>query len=318
LKKLDDILKQNKEIKEFKTFDVDSEWNSFLTKVGETSPSVIEQNTAKNKSPLSIIFRKPAVSIISIAASLVLILGALFIFKKPEPYRSTVITTDNIKKINMIDGSKIELSQNSKLEFPLSLENLRERKVILSGSAVFDVVKNETLPYRVYYGEILVEVLGTEFAINKRDGLTIIQNISGSVAVSQVLNRSNKKILQQGETLLFQYGKFFLPQDTVQITVNEKDSTVVEKKVISNKNFIKDKRSTFKLDNVVKNYLLKFYKKKIKVQRGTKFDKKTTVKLDMNKSYQEILVDLKKQGQIDFKPGDCEGCFIITAPAKKQ
>lgn len=318
MKKLDDILKQNKEIKEFKTFDVDSEWNSFLTKVGEASPSVMEQNTAKKKSPLSIIFRKPAISIISIAASLVLILGALFIFKKSEPYRSTVITTDNIEKINMIDGSKIELSQNSKLEFPLSLENLRERKVILNGNAVFDVVKNEKLPYKVYYGEILVEVLGTEFAINKRDGLTIIQNISGSVAVSQVLNRSNKKILQQGETLLFQYGKFFLPQDTVQITVNEKDSSVVEKKVISNKNVIKDKRSTFKLDNVVKNYLLKFYKKKIKVQRGTKFDKKTTVKLDMNKSYQEILVDLKKQGQIDFKSGDCEGCFIITAPAKKQ
>jgi len=317
LKKLDSILKQNKEIKEFKTFDVDSEWNSFLNKVGESSP-ISEKHTTKKKNRLSIIFNRKAVSIISIAASLVLILGILFIFKKPELYRDTIVTADNIKNINMIDGSKIELGQNSKLEFPLSLEKLNERKVILHGNAVFNVTKNATLPFKVYYGDILVEVLGTEFSINKIDGLTIVQNISGSVEVSQVLNKSNKKILHKGETLLFQYGKFFVPQDTVQIVVNEKDSTVVEKKVISNKNVIKDKRSTFKLDNVVKNYLLKFYKKKIKVEKGTKFDKKTTVKLDMNKSYQEILVDLKKLGHIDYKPGECEGCFIITAPAKKQ
>lgn len=49
-----------------------------------------------------------------------------------------------------------------------------------------------------------------------------------------------------------------------------------------------------------------------------KFDKNTNVKIDINKTYQEILLDLKTQGHIDFKPGDCDDCFIITSPAKKQ
>lgn len=329
MKKLDSILKQNKEIEDFKVFDVDSEWNLFLEKVGESQPLMEDKSTIVKKSPLSVIFRKPIIYVISIAASFILILGFLFMFKNNDPYRTTVITTNNIEKINMIDGSKIELSQNSKLEYPLHLDDVIDRKIILAGSATFSVKKNDKLPFRVFYGDVLVEVLGTEFVINKKDGMTIIQNISGKIAVSQVLNRNNKRILEKGETLLFRFGNFFAPQDTVKTIIEEPiggDTNLESDNNDTSKTKLKKKKtvtpeikgSTFKLDNVVKNYLLKFHKKKIKVERGTKFDKNTNVKIDINKTYQEILLDLKKQGHIDFKPGDCEDCFIITTPAKKQ
>jgi len=325
LKKLDSILKQNKEIEDFKVFDVDSEWNIFLEKVGESQAS-IEDKSTKN-SPLSVIFRKPIIYVISIAASFILVLGFLFMFKNNDPYRTTVITTNNIEKINMIDGSKIELSQNSKLEYPLHLDDVIDRKIILAGSATFSVKKNDKLPFRVFYGDVLVEVLGTEFVINKKDGMTIIQNISGKIAVSQVLNRNNKRILEKGETLLFKFGNFFVPQDTIKTVVEESKNTNLEplQKGTTKTKSQKEKPSTpevkgstFKLDNVIKGFLLKFHKKKIKVERGTKFDKNTNVKIDINKTYQEILLDLKAQGHIDFKPGDCDECFIITSPAKKQ
>jgi hypothetical protein len=327
LKKLDSILKQNKEIEDFKVFDVDSEWNLFLEKVGESQPLMEDKSTNVKKSPLSVIFRKPIIYVISIAASFILILAFLFMFKNNDPYRTTVITTNNIEKINMIDGSKIELSQNSKLEYPLHLDDVIDRKIILAGSATFSVKKNDKLPFRVFYGDLLVEVLGTEFTINKKDGMTIIQNISGKIAVSQVLNRNNKRILEKGETLLFKFGNFFVPQDTIKTVVEESKNTNLEplQKGTSKTKSQKEKTSTpevkgstFKLDNVIKGFLLKFHKKKIKVERGTKFDKNTNVKIDINKTYQEILLDLKKQGHIDFKPGDCEDCFIITTPAKKQ
>lgn len=325
MKKLDSILKQNKEIEDFKVFDVDSEWNIFLEKVGESQAS-IEDKSTKN-SPLSVIFRKPIIYVISIAASFILVLGFLFMFKNNDPYRTTVITTNNIEKINMIDGSKIELSQNSKLEYPLHLDDVIDRKIILAGSATFSVKKNDKLPFRVFYGDVLVEVLGTEFVINKKDGMTIIQNISGKIAVSQVLNRNNKRILEKGETLLFKFGNFFVPQDTIKTVVEESKNTNLEplQKGTTKTKSQKEKPSTpevkgstFKLDNVIKGFLLKFHKKKIKVERGTKFDKNTNVKIDINKTYQEILLDLKAQGHIDFKPGDCDECFIITSPAKKQ
>jgi hypothetical protein len=327
LKKLDSILKQNKEIEDFKVFDVDSEWNLFLEKVGKSQPLMEDKSTNVKKSPLSVIFRKPIIYVITIAASFILILGFLFMFKNNDPYRTTVITTNNIEKINMIDGSKIELSQNSKLEYPLHLDDVIDRKIILAGSATFSVKKNDKLPFRVFYGDVLVEVLGTEFVINKKDGMTIIQNISGKIAVSQVLNRNNKRILEKGETLLFKFGNFFVPQDTIKTVVEESKNTNLEPlqkgtpKTKSQKekpSTPEVKGSTFKLDNVIKGFLLKFHKKKIKVERGTKFDKNTNVKIDINKTYQEILLDLKTQGHIDFKPGDCDDCFIITSPAKKQ
>ena len=228
MKKLDSILKQNKEIEDFKVFDVDSEWNLFLEKVGESQPLMEDKSTNVKKSPLSVIFRKPIIYVITIAASFILILGFLFMFKNNDPYRTTVITTNNIEKINMIDGSKIELSQNSKLEYPLHLDDVIDRKIILAGSATFSVKKNDKLPFRVFYGDVLVEVLGTEFVINKKDGMTIIQNISGKIAVSQVLNRNNKRILEKGETLLFKFGNFFVPQDTIKTVVEESKNTNLE------------------------------------------------------------------------------------------
>ena len=328
MKKFDSILNQNKEIEDFKVFDVDSEWNSFLVKVGEPK----QQSTtveSDNKPTLSMAFKKSKILIILIAASITLVLFFLFMFSSPQPKRQTIITSSDSEKINMVDGSKITLNQNSKVEYPISLDDLTKRKVVLVGSATFDVSRNEKLPFEVYYGDVLVEVLGTVFTIGKKDGLTVVQNIAGSIAVYQVLNRENKRILNQGETLLFQHGKFFVPEDTTQIIIDDRkievgvieDAKPIKKKENESPKPIEQtesKGSAFKLDNVVKNYLIKFNKKKLKLEKGTKFDKNTVVKLDINKPYQEILQDLKNQGHINFKPGDCSDCFIITSPVKQQ
>ena len=324
MKKFDSILSQAKDIEDFKVIDVDLEWNIFKEKIGELQSLPSTKVDEPKKSPIAVIFKKSTISLISIAASLILLLGFIFIFKSSGPDRKTIITVDNIEKINMIDGSKIELNQNSTIEYPVILKGVNERKINLVGSATFDVTRNEKLPFLVYYGDVLVEVLGTVFAISKKNGLTIVQNISGSVAVSQVLNRENKRILQKGETLLFQNGQFFNPKDTVQTIIEDRKIEVgvgQNAKPIRKKNNTSPetiiptelKGSTFKLDNVIKNYIIKFNKKKLKLQKGTKFDKNTTVQIDINKTYLEVLQELKKQGHIDFKPGDCSDCFIITS-----
>ncbi|MBK7697423.1 MAG: FecR domain-containing protein [Saprospiraceae bacterium] len=69
------------------------------------------------------------------------------------------------------------------------LSEANERKIVLNGSAKFDVTKS-ILPFRVYNSGIIVEVLGTEFSITQENQKVIVENHSGSV---QVLESQRQK-----------------------------------------------------------------------------------------------------------------------------
>lgn len=113
-----------------------------LRKSWYPQPLMEDKSTNVKKSPLSVIFRKPIIYVITIAASFILILGFLFMFKNNDPYRTTVITTNNIEKISMISWVlNLNEVQNSKLEYPLHLDDVIDRKIILAGSATFSVKK---------------------------------------------------------------------------------------------------------------------------------------------------------------------------------
>ena len=69
---------------------------------------------------------------------------------------------------------------------------------------------------------------------------------------------------------------------------------------------------------IIDNYLIKYNNSKIKLDKGFKINPTQTVTLDnLNSSYINVLQDLKKQKFIDFVPGKCPDCYIITAPQPK-
>ena len=72
--------------------------------------------------------------------------------------------------------------------------------------------------------------MGTEFALSKVGTLTVIENKSGSVKVSEVLHPENSVVLTEGDTYLYEMGKFMTPSDTITAppVVEEKVEIIVE------------------------------------------------------------------------------------------
>jgi len=72
------------------------------------------------------------------------------------------------KSLRMPDGSLVIVAANSTVKYPKTFRE--DRTVQLEGSALFDVSKDETHPFRVSAGVLQVTVLGTRFRIDADKG----------------------------------------------------------------------------------------------------------------------------------------------------
>ena len=86
--------------------------------------------------------------------------------------------------ITLEDGSKISLSKNSKISYPIHFEK-ESRTVFLSGEAFFDIAKNPKKPFFVYSNELITKVLGTSFTIKafEKDANVTVSVKTGRVNV---------------------------------------------------------------------------------------------------------------------------------------
>ena len=97
------------------------------------------------------------------------------------------------------DGTKVWLNSASALKFPTAFSGLRERKVVLSGEAYFEVAKLKT-PFVVSTDKQRVEVLGTHFNVNAYldEQQTKTTLLEGSIRVSS-LKTGNVVMLSPGQ-----------------------------------------------------------------------------------------------------------------------
>jgi transmembrane sensor len=87
-------------------------------------------------------------------------------------------------KFFLSDGSMVVLAPQSKLTYPQHFQESK-REVILTGQAIFDIVKDSGKPFFVLANETVTKVLGTRFEVNafERDKQITIRVISGRVSV---------------------------------------------------------------------------------------------------------------------------------------
>ena len=98
------------------------------------------------------------------------------------------------------DGSKVWLNADSKISFPSQFSG-RQRKILLSGEAYFEVAKNKSKPFIVETAAEngmpgqKVTVLGTHFNINSYadEGETKTTLLEGSVDVNKVVLKPNQQ-----------------------------------------------------------------------------------------------------------------------------
>jgi ferric-dicitrate binding protein FerR (iron transport regulator) len=185
-KKLDDfrMLWHTEVPDDFANFDADTAW----TKV--KSQTLI--------SPFAIRRLLPSIGKASAVLAL-LALGTWFLLNKmrdPEVEWVQVATQNSIDSIKLEDGSKVILKAGSKLEYPRGF-NKDERIVRMTGTAYFNVARDEKRPFEVLIGnEVSVAVRGTSFKIHQTDSLITVWVKSGKVEMSGL---SGKIELEAGE-----------------------------------------------------------------------------------------------------------------------
>lgn len=101
------------------------------------------------------------------------------------------------KIINLPDGSKIALQENSGISYKKSAN----REIELKGNAQFTVVHNSLKPFMVTAGELLVKDVGTVFKVTMQDGQASLKSIRVSVSEGSV-SILNKKTLKNEVTLV--------------------------------------------------------------------------------------------------------------------
>lgn len=215
---------------------------------------------------------------LSFAASILLVMGILFIYSKDKqeiiasiPQKNILNegiivqnTTPNTRKIKLEDGSIVKLASNSSISYPEHFGD-KNRNVYLKGEAFFDVKKDPNKPFIVHAGNITTQVLGTSFSIKSyEEGKTIEVAVkTGRVSVfeNDELNTTNRKgiILTPNQKIIFdKQTKEIIPtivSTPIPLIPLEKSETFVFDEMPVEDVFIK-LRKVYGLEIIIENQAL--------------------------------------------------------------
>lgn len=148
------------------------------------------------------------------AAIVVLIVASYLIWQQHNaepvgPHTLQTVSTGNINKLILADGSLVWLKGNSTLTYPSDFSG-DVRKVSLQGEALFEVAKDPKHPFVIQCGELTTTVLGTSFNIKSTEKNIEVVVLTGKVALTSVTDKKglivlpNQKAVYNGEQRLFE------------------------------------------------------------------------------------------------------------------
>ncbi len=116
-----------------------------------------------------------------------------------NPIISIQTASNECKEITLPDGSHVWLNELSHIEYNKKM-NGKDRQIVLSGEAFFDVVKNPNQPFVITADQAITEVLGTSFNLNVRKGqrTATLNVVTGKVRFTSTDNTS-EVIVTAGE-----------------------------------------------------------------------------------------------------------------------
>lgn len=161
---------------------VDRAWDAIV--------NAIDQKKVSSK---AVLYRLAAMITLAIG------LGFSVLYMQNNTEQLVATTAENeIKKIELADGSVIWLNENSVFKYPKELSD-GERIVSLSGQAYFDIAKDPQRPFRITGEKATVEVLGTSFDLVSKANYANVNVNSGLVAFALTNNDEVKIVLAKGD-----------------------------------------------------------------------------------------------------------------------
>ena len=132
---------------------------------------------------------KIAASFILLAAFSLLAYSYFSSNQNIDTYASVYVSKEDIKQVDLSDGTKVWLKPNSKIEVS-NAYNEKNRSVKLKGDAFFEVARNENKPFLIESKDVSVQVLGTSFGITEtRQNITVAVK-TGKVKVSNEVSET--------------------------------------------------------------------------------------------------------------------------------
>ncbi len=129
------------------------------------------------------------------AAVIILLLASQFIFRTQMQQNWNEVIADHQQTVFLPDSSKVILAENASLKFPDSFKG-NKRKVILEGTAYFEITKNPEKPFHINAPNTEIEVLGTKFLVDAQDeNIEKVLVDEGKVAFSSGSLLSRQKVI---------------------------------------------------------------------------------------------------------------------------
>lgn len=122
---------------------------------------------------------------------------------------SKVQTAESKDKVELADGSQIQLNVNSKLIYPNHFGD-NKRLVKLKGEAFFNIKRDTSKPFIIESGKTLIKVLGTSFNIRNITGNQTLVSVNTGVVSFKVKNNGQEIILTKGQVGLFKDNQLTL------------------------------------------------------------------------------------------------------------
>lgn len=132
-------------------------------------------------------------------ALIIIITAALFLFlNSPDEKMLTAEAINSQLKIDLSDGTTVELNKGSILNYP-ELFSGDFRNVTLAGEAFFKVATDTGHPFVITSGNTVITVLGTSFCVSGNKNKTEIVVETGKVKACALNNPDDMVIINPGE-----------------------------------------------------------------------------------------------------------------------
>ncbi len=155
-------------------------------------------------------------SLVSIAASILLLVGGVIYFNTKNPTITIMNTSLADKELRLSDGSLVLLKQGGELTYKKYFA--QERLVHLKGDAFFKVAKDSLREFSVISGNSTIKVLGTSFLVRgKENNDTEVSLYTGRVSVS-IKGIAESWGLIPGERFVYNDGEARIQNINVQLS----------------------------------------------------------------------------------------------------
>ena len=179
---LKDIWEFSDNLKDYKTASKSDAWQNIVSQAGLEETRVV-----------------PLTRRLSIAASIVILIGVGLYFYLRDPYITLPATT--AQETFLPDNSRVRLTPGSSVRYlrPRAYAKASTREVYLTGEAVFDVEYDPARPFKVITDYTSVDVTGTEFRYKEEGINSEAENMSGQVTFGVNDGSQSPVVLNPGD-----------------------------------------------------------------------------------------------------------------------